>query len=333
MMLPDATLDLLAPFAADARHSWSMGTFGAIGEFHRDVEETVRIGRDLAALTIVTDRGALRLAPAEALRAVAYDTLASDGTTWRHGVALCAPVSATADRAPWTVVARGADREAARPGDRDAMLFDLGVGQGLVSMSVRTRDPALIERLIQAEGEPLLGRRGPALMAAILQAQPHRVMQSPAGRLEVFTPIPMPGGASPLGPHTHLLPKLLATGKLHSANTPIPEGWQAVASCHLAPPWRGDGPNRSYDAEADALYLALAARFGCAEEEAVRQSIVSALQMGTRPEAFAWPATRRARTAGRIALRRLAVSRPDWPVSAWRAAYDGAPVEADEPIP
>jgi hypothetical protein len=38
-------------------------------------------------------------------------------------------------------------------------------------------------------------------------------VESTLARIEVFAPIPLPGGRSPAGAHTHFLPQLLASGE------------------------------------------------------------------------------------------------------------------------
>lgn len=75
-------------------------------------------------------------------------------------------------------------------------------------------------------------------MSAILAAHPHRVALTNIGRVEVFQKIggPDTGGVSPPGPHTHLLPKLLRTGRTHSANTPIPEDLLPLGALHPGNP-------------------------------------------------------------------------------------------------
>ena len=44
------------------------------------------------------------------------------------------------------------------------------------------------------------------------------------GRIEVYQPIPPPSGKSPDGPHTHVLPKLLKSGRTHPATEPFLRG-------------------------------------------------------------------------------------------------------------
>ena len=122
----------------DYRHGWSVGTFGAIGEFVRDQAEPVRRARNGTVQEIVTARGGMRVTPNGDIRVIAFDTLASDGETWNQAVAFCLPKAA--GDVPQAVHRLGPDTEALRAEDRDAILFDMGVAVGLVKMCIRTRD-------------------------------------------------------------------------------------------------------------------------------------------------------------------------------------------------
>jgi hypothetical protein len=143
---------------------------------------------------MVTPRGALRLAPR------ADVTAAEAG---RHTTAFCLARSSTTGGG--AIRPLGPDRAALRVADRDALLFDLGVGENGMTMCVRTGAAALIAALLEAEGSALFAS-GRAVQA-ILRHNPHRVMLSPLGRIEVYQPIPPAGGRSPDGPHTHLQPQ------------------------------------------------------------------------------------------------------------------------------
>ena len=116
----------------------------------------------------------------------------------------------------------GADDEALRERDRDAVLFDLGLGALQVDCCVRVADPEVAAQLRAHCGQPVFA--APA-MGIILAANPHRVFLSRLGRIEVFQPIPPPDGKSPDGPHTHVLPGLLRHRRTHAATEPIPDGW------------------------------------------------------------------------------------------------------------
>ena len=72
--------------------------------------------------------------------------------------------------------------------------------------------PDLIAALRAVEGcswREALDRVGHLLVAA----SPHRVVTGPLGRIEVYNPIPQEWHVSPEGCHTHLLPRLLETGR------------------------------------------------------------------------------------------------------------------------
>ena len=260
---------------------------------------------------MVTTRGAIRVRDT-ALTGVAWDTLSEDGETWGHVLAFCAPRPATGAR---VVRFLGHDADAIRAEDRSARLYDLGVASGCVAMATRTRDPALIAALDAAEGQALLGVAG--IMPVVLAAQPHRVLLSPAGRIEVYQPIPASDGESPEGPHTHLLPNLIAKDRAHSSNTPIPDGWQAALSMHLRSPWRTPlGERHAFRPDINAAFAPLLDRFGLDQDEVVARRIDASLD----DDALAWPAGRRERHKARIVLRRLHAA-GDARASRWRAAY------------
>lgn len=318
-------LDRLAALVRDPANGWSIGSFGAIGEFMRDRDEPVRIAASATAIEIATDRGAMRIAPTAPMQPIAWDTLSADGESWGHAMAFCVARPPTPGR---TIASLGPDREAIRDRDRRDALFDMGVGAGAVRMCIRTHDAALVAALEAAAGQALLGR--PAMMAEMLRAQPHRVLLSPAGRIEVFQPIPPPDGKSPEGPHTHLLPKLIAKDRAHSSSTPLPEGVQSALTLHPRSPWRTrSGERHAFDAEIDRAFRPELARHGLAEDRQVEAALLEAIDAGTAPDAAIWPDTRRGRTKARIVLRRLAAA-GDERARPWRAMHDRAPIEIEE---
>jgi hypothetical protein len=62
------------------------------------------------------------------------------------------------------------------------------------------------------------------LASALLAANPHRVVVSRLGRIEVTGPIPRT--RTPLGPHTHLFPDKLGASQAHDPELGVPAGWQ-----------------------------------------------------------------------------------------------------------
>lgn len=316
----------LADLARDPANGWSIGSFGAIGEFVRDADEPADMRIDSGLIEIATTRGAMRIAPTTELTPVAWDSLSADGESWGHALAFCCRRPETPGR---VIRSLECDAEAIRPEDRADRLFDLGVGSGAVTMALRTGDADLIAALDALEGQPLLENL--SLMGEFLRAQPHRVLLSPAGRIEVFQPIPPPDGKSPIGPHTHLLLKLVPKDRPHSSNVPIPEGLQSALSLHPASPWRDQlGERHDFKADVDRAFTPMLERFGLAVDHAVETALRTAIAAGIEPEAAEWPETRRGRTKARIVLRRLAAV-GDERVQPWRALHDrAAPENPDE---
>ncbi|MFS0848777.1 hypothetical protein AB3M93_04785 [Novosphingobium panipatense] len=320
-----APFNLMAELAADPANGWSIGSFGAIGEFIRDEDEPAAIRRGENLVEIVTPRGAMRIAPQAALRPVAWDSLSSDGESWSHHLAFCCERPPTP---PQVIRDLGCDGDALRDEDRSARLFDIGVGTGNVVMAVRTRDEGLIGILEQHTGQSQASSS--AIMTQILRAQPHRVMLSPAGRIEVFQPIPPPEGQSPVGPHTHLLLKLVSKDRPHSSNVPIPDGLQSALSVHPRSPWRTPlGERHDFIPEIDAAFSPHLDNFGLPEDRAVEEWLHRMLTTGAAPEFAEWPNTRRGRAKARIVLRRLAAA-GDARVIPWRALNDRQPLEIEE---
>ena len=320
---PDRSVeDLLSTALADVGNGWSIGTFGAIAEFRRDADEDADVRRRDGSQQVITARGAIGINVLQHALPVAYETLASDGETWGQAIAFCLPSLelSNSDR----VICKGTDAQSLQPSTRTELLFDLGVGRGHVTLSVRVAELTLIKALRGLEGKALFGSEGVLARSLLLQVSPPRIALSPLGRIEVYSPIPSPGARSPSGPHTHLLPKLIAGNRSHSANAPIPQGMQSVLNLHPTSPWRDpSGERTAFDVQRDDNFQALLGQFGLADDKAVRANIEAAVLGGVEPEGYAWPATRRARTQARITLRRLAQRLGVQRLAPWRTRFDG----------
>lgn len=252
--------ELLVDHIHDPHASWACGRFGAVAEFHRDADEPAEIATG-PSIVASTSRGAIRLEVLPELRPIAYETISSCIESWGQGVALCLPRDAAAMSGRTIVTELGADRDAVRPQDRDAILFDLGLGGEQAETCVRSADPEAIELLRAACGRPMLQNN--ALMLRLPALSPHRVFCCRMGRVEVYQPIPAPDGKSPEGPHTHVLPRLLAHGRLNAATVPVPEGWLAGMSLFPAHPLlRADGRPTAFDAGRYHAFQLLMKQFG-----------------------------------------------------------------------
>ncbi len=264
----DAVTDLLRDALDDPGTAWSLGSFGAIAEFMRDPDEAVSAQPD-DRLGMATERGAIALSACSDLRPVAYETAVASG--WNHAVALCLPEAACAMSRRGVVTELGPDREAARERDRDAILFDLGLDLLAVDACVRTSDPEAVACLRSGVGRPLFDPANP-IGRHLVAMSPHRVFLARVGRIEVYAPIPGPGGTSPEGPHTHVLPKLLHSGRTHAATTPIPAGWVPCAALHPAHPYKDMmGRRIAFDAARYEAFQILLDRWGDPDLLAVKR--------------------------------------------------------------
>ena len=303
---PSPTSDAASPVAEflmrhilDVNSGWSCGSFGAIAEFIRTPDEPVRFD-SADALGAVTDRGGIRIDPGWDFRPIAYEMTSRDPETWQHGVALCLPLGDCAMNRRSVLTELGPDQGAIRPEDRAAILFDLGLNVPQADICVRTSDPQTLDRLRAGLGRSLF-EPGNALAGEIPALSPHRVFQCRFGRVEVYQAIPAPDGQSPDGPHTHVLPKLLAHDRTHAANLPIPEDWVPCMTLFPANPLRDRrGERKPFDPAEFAAFQALWARFGAPELVAIKAAAVAATLAGRN---FPEPDSRAGRMVAEVALR------------------------------
>lgn len=325
------TIATLTAALSDPEAGWSMGSFGAIAEFHHVAGDPAPAL--LPSCSALTARGGLRLDALDHMIPVAWEALSPRLDRWQQGVALCLP----ADLAPMggrsVLTEIGPDAGALRPEDRNAVLFDMGLDQPQVDFCIRTCDPDLLAVLRTNEGHSVMDPQNPA-MPAILKAHPHRVALTRIGRVEVYQKIggPDTGGVSPVGPHTHVLPKLLRARRSHSANTPIPEGLVPVAGFHPASAVMDPmGADKPFSEPRFEEFQRLLTAWGDPRTNALKQSVRAALASGTAPDGFAAPADRFGRVALRVALRQAERrGGPSALLSRWRAAFDREAEPADQ---
>jgi predicted Fe-S protein YdhL (DUF1289 family) len=212
--------------------TWVHGVFGAIAEFCVGTDEAVGLDLGVTCLVATTPRGSIRFEISEDVRAL---TLATTVESIMTGVIVLVVPRARAALPSYTgLAALGPDRDAIREQDRDGQLYDFGLGMQAADFCIRTADRDLIEGLNAHRGQGwhdfLAGVGG-----RILQASPTRVTRSAIGRIEVFTRIPLPGGESPIGPHTHFLPAHLAGGRETPPGLDLPENLLPCAIFYPGP--------------------------------------------------------------------------------------------------
>jgi hypothetical protein len=324
--------DLLSEQIDDSEVAWSLGTFGALAEFMRDADEQVILDQTDGSVSAVTARGGLRIALHPELRPIASESLTKE--SWSHRVALCVPETACVMSGRTVLTEAGVDREALREQDRTGVLFDLGLGALQADFYVRSGDPDIIAALRECTGKSVFSPTS-AAMKVILAANLHRVFVSRLGRIEVYQPIPPPNGKSPSGPHTHVLPKLLAHGRTHSANEPLPHGW--IPCAHFYPPHPARDPfgkpRPFFQAARHAAFQVLLASYGDLQRLALKQRVIDSVMSGGEPFAIPIDNERFARATVRVALRQLRASeQTPAALAAWVSVHDREPAESDEAV-
>ena len=214
---------LVAAHLAQPTTGWAVGMVGAVAEFMRAPTDDAESD---CATSVVTARGALRIGVTPDTRIVRF----THDTSGLGCIALCLPEVRARLNGRATLTELGRDEGALRHGDRDAFLFDLGSCSPFFDFCIRTTDVAAARRLRERAGTPLF-TGGLALLTEIAAMQPHRIVCSRLARIEVYQPIAASEGTTPDGPHTHLLPELLASGLPYAAGEPIPRGW--IPCAHL----------------------------------------------------------------------------------------------------
>ncbi len=332
-------LSVIEDALCDAEVGWSMGSFGALAEFHQDPGETAVPDGD-AALGRATDRGAIRLEKdaVAACMPVAYEQLSKNRKHWGQGLALCLPGDQARGSRRAALTRLGPDDAAIRDRDRGGILFDMGLDLQQCDFCVRTRAPELIAVLDANAGRSLFEEGNPA-MGAILRHHPNRVALTPLGRVEVFQKIggPDTGGKSPPGPHTHVLPNLMRAKKTHAANITLPASLVPCAHLHPGNPLvNGLGQPRSYRADLAKAFSALYDDYAPDDLKALKAELRAAIDAGDAPDSFAEPATRAGRLTLRVGLRQLAQcarhsddQRSLSLIQLWLESFDGADREDD----
>lgn len=220
------TPEQIGRFVADtletAAGTWVMGVVGAVGEFccKPGAATSVRVNAD--AVIAETDGAAMRLHLTKAVRALTFEPAEVDARESRIVVAVRRRRSD--DPAAATLTALGVDSAALDPAARTYCLYDLGLGRSDVRFCVRAGDAStcdLLDAHLGTEFPANLAQIGPGLLAA----SPTRVIETALGRLEISTAIPPPDDVSPPGPHTHLLPDHLASGRTMPPGLDLPPAY------------------------------------------------------------------------------------------------------------
>lgn len=307
MLVNSGLAGFLRARLSDRGTGFSIGCLGAIAEFHDSGADVMPADAD-GGVTAVGELGAIRMLPDTAMSALAYETLGASDSAWQCAVAICATGATLLTRGQPGLTELGHDDDAIQVAERGALLFDIGLGIPNMRFCVRTRDGALIRELRRHLGRTVTGEVHP-IFAHIIDASPHRIAISAIGRIEVYQRIDR--HETPVGPHTHLLPKLLKRRRTHSANIPIPASSTPVLTVHpQSPIFDNLGRRTAFIADAFEAFERMLDEYGLPHYVHEKERLRDAVRDGVEPAVYALPASRLGRLAMRVTLRQLRVHPP-----------------------
>lgn len=183
--------------------AWVVGVPGAAAEFPSSDNVPIDLHVEAGVITARRTDAAFRIAINEKVRAFAF----TDGGP----IVLGLPRGRAAIQSCSGLQSLGPDAGAIDKTHRDDQFFDLGIGRLYTRFCVRTRNEALKSALSDYERRHWSDFM-PILLNQFVAVSPHRVVESAAARIEIFSGIPGPGESSPNGAHTHFLPEFLKSG-------------------------------------------------------------------------------------------------------------------------
>lgn len=204
---------------------WSVGVYGAVGEFRPERPQIERAGN---TVTASTPTAALRVAVDDHTRLFTFGQRDEPAQPWAELL-----VRTGAGVEPNAVVtALGPDHDSIDSSACDGQLFDLGVGRSLAAFMVRTTDSELHAMLSHIAGTAWADL-DPSLIAEIVSASPTRVVTTGLGRVEISAPIPSTAGGSRSGSRARLHSDRLELGQDWPAGFDVPTGWTSGIAHYL----------------------------------------------------------------------------------------------------
>ena len=290
---------LLCSYLSGSENSCSIGGMGALAEFHA-TSPTVLQSRD-NYFCANSELGCVSIKIRSDQEVLAYESLGKHSDTWRWGLVLSIPQE-SCSLAHYTVLREiGRDSNANNPAHRNDLLFDIGTGIPHVQFCIRTNEHELISLLQQHEGTAIATPGNP-ILDIIAKASPHRVVRSQTARIEVYQKIDP--HKTPIGPHTHLLPKLLRGKRSQTSSVPLPPTQALQLTIHPENPlFDSYGHRRKFDKAAYNRFLPTLIAFSAPEFRAEKIRLRAALSDRVSPENYPPPKSYLTRTAHEIELR------------------------------
>ncbi|MBS0253294.1 MAG: DUF1289 domain-containing protein [Proteobacteria bacterium] len=182
---------------------WIVGAPGATAEFPSSDNAPIDLIVEDGVITARRTDAALRIAINEKVRAFAF--------TEGGPIVLGLPRGRAALQSCSALQSAGLDAGAIDKTHRGDELFDLGIGRRYTRFCLRTGDEPLRSVLSDYEGRHWSDFI-PVMLNKLIAVSPHRVVESAAARIEIFSGIAGPGESPPNGAQTQFHSEYLKSG-------------------------------------------------------------------------------------------------------------------------
>jgi hypothetical protein len=305
----DHIKNLLSELINQPKTTISIGGIGAIAEFDGNTTKAVFNNENELKITSLKGAFRLRLNGTESL--LAYETLSQTPTAWQWGMMVLADKNQCSTGLRSELQELGPDTKAIIQEDKDAILFNIGAGLSNSSFNVRTKNPTLL-RILRANEGVCITENNNDVLEAIIDFSPHRVIASTIARIEVYQKIDR--HQTPIGPHTHLLPRLLKTKRTHTANIPVAVSQSPQLTLHPENPMFDQyGHPRSFSKAVYDRFSPLVDSHCAREFHTEKKRLKAAFNKRAKAMNYAPPTSRLGRLAYKVTLRQLSHTFRDRP--------------------
>lgn len=194
--------------------AWIVGVPGAVAEFPSAGTDPINVRVEAGVVTAVRSDAAFRIGINEKVRAFAFTDGGSIVLGLPKGRAELPRVSA--------LQLVGPDSGAIDEAHRCDLLFDMGIGRRYTRFFIRTNNVRLITAFSKFDRRPWTGFL-PAVEDQLNSVSPHRVVESAAARIEVYSRTPSGDASSPNGANIPILPEFLESGEEIAASLALPD--------------------------------------------------------------------------------------------------------------
>ena len=200
--------------------TWVMGVVGAVGEFTVLNNKPLRVACTDDAIIAHTQNGAIKMLINDDVRALNFDI-----TNQRKKPRIVLAVKRDRGRLPMSECVADLGDDVNPLMKEDAKhLYDLGLGRKEARFCVRVNGSNSQKVLTKCCGKSFEDAL-PEFAESLIGDSPTRVVETALGRIEVQGQIPPPNANSPIGPHTHLLPDHLLSGRALPVGMELPRAY------------------------------------------------------------------------------------------------------------